>query len=76
MRNASRGSVEAPALHWLFSLLLVVSLLAPTAESAIGDEDGLCNIFAFVPFTIEYVTLCCVALFYVHRNRLAVLESL
>jgi hypothetical protein len=54
MRNDGRGSLKAP-LHCLFSLLLVVSLLAPTAESAIGDEDGICNIFAFVPFTDGYV---------------------
>lgn len=52
MRNARRGSLGAP-LYWLFSILLV-SLLAPFTESAIG-EDGICNIFAFVPFTIEYV---------------------
>jgi hypothetical protein len=53
MRNAGRGSLGAP-LSWMFSLLLIVSLLAPFTESAI-TEDGICNLFAFVPFTIGYV---------------------
>lgn len=54
MRNAVRGSsLKAPLYYWSFSLLLIF-LLAHVAESVLG-EDGICNIFAFVPFTIEYV---------------------
>jgi hypothetical protein len=36
-----------------FFFLLFLSL-APFVESTIG-EDGLCNLFTYVPFTIGYV---------------------
>jgi hypothetical protein len=59
-RKSARGSPQGVLLDCFFSLLLWVSWLAlPFAESAaIGGEDGVCNLFAFVPFTIEYVTFC------------------
>jgi uncharacterized membrane protein len=44
------GSLEAISLFFLLSLLS----LFPFVESAIG-EDGLCNLFAYVPFTMGYV---------------------
>jgi hypothetical protein len=36
--------------HWVWLLLV----LLPSTEATIG-EDGLCNLFIFVPFTNGYV---------------------
>jgi hypothetical protein len=71
MRNARGGSRKAahPALDWWLLLSLQVlfwvsALVSPpfVESSAIGGADGVCNLFAFVPFTIEYVP-------FVHHHR-------